>query len=315
MQSPTPITKLLQIKFPIIQAGMIYAAGWKLAATVSNSGGLGLIGAGSMKPDELRDNITKCKETTSNPFGVNVPLLRKDAVALIETAKNMGVKIFFTSAGNPAKVIDLLKEDPGIVAIHVVSNVKQGKKAEEAGFDAVVGEGVEAGGHNGIDEITTMCLVPQLSDALKIPVIAAGGIADGRQIAAAFALGASAVQIGTLFASTTESAAHEHYKKQIVHAIDTDTVLAFRKIGMVRMLKNDFAMAAVEAEKNGVSEDELKALLKRKRAKFGISDGDVIDGELEAGQSAGLVKQLLSVQEVFIKLVYEYNGAIKKLSK
>jgi Dioxygenases related to 2-nitropropane dioxygenase len=232
----TQITELLGIDYPIIQAGMVWVSGWKLASAVSNCGGLGLIGSGSMKPDLLREHIIKCKNATSKPFGVNIPLLRGDADELMKVTIEEDVKIVFTSAGHPKKYSKILK-DNGIKLIHVVPNIKFGLKAQESGCDAVVGEGVEAGGHNGADQITTMSLIPQLVDALQIPVIAAGGIADGRGILAALSLGASGVQIGTRFAATVESSAHENYKRKILEAKDTDTVLAFAKIGLMRMIK------------------------------------------------------------------------------
>ncbi|MFA4922768.1 MAG: nitronate monooxygenase, partial [Ignavibacteriaceae bacterium] len=250
------VTSLFNIQYPIIQAGMVWVSGWKLASAVSNAGGLGLIGSGSMKPELLREHIQKCKAATQKPFGVNLPLLRHDAEALISAVIQEKVTIVFTSAGHPGRHIERLKSN-NIKVVHVVSNVKQAKKSEEVGCDAVVGEGVEAGGHNGSDEITTLCLIPQLVDAVKIPVIAAGGIADGRQVAAVFCLGAEAVQIGTLFAASVESSAHERYKRKIVEAKDNDTVLSFRKVALMRMLKNEFALKSVQAEINGLSKEEM----------------------------------------------------------
>ncbi len=248
MKIKNRITELFGIEYPIIQAGMVWVSGYKLASAVSECGGLGLIGSGSMKPDLLREHIRKAKEKTSKPFGVNVPLLRGDAEELIKVVIEENVKIVFTSAGHPGKFIELLKKND-IKVVHVVPSVKFAKKAEEVGCDAIVGEGYEAGGHNGFDEITTFCLIPMLVENVKIPVIAAGGIATGRQIAAAFALGAEGVQIGTRFAATVESSAHENYKQMIVEAQDNGTVIGFRKIGLVRMIKNDFALRAIEAEK------------------------------------------------------------------
>lgn len=307
------ITQLLGIQYPIIQAGMVWVSGWKLASAVSNYGGLGLIGAGSMKPELLREHIHKCKDATNKPFGVNIPLLRGDAVGLLKTTIEENVKIVFTSAGHPGRYIDLLKKN-NITVVHVVSNIKQTLKSESVGCDAVVGEGVEAGGHNGPDEITTFCLIPQLVDAVKIPVIAAGGITDGRGIAASFALGAMGVQIGTRFASTVESSAHEDYKKKILAASDTDTRLVFRKIGLTRLIKNSWSDTVVKAEKSGATEDEIKMLLGEKREMKGIFEGDENEGMLEAGQGAGLIKEILTVKDLFAKLLLEYDAVINKLA-
>lgn len=304
------VTELLNIKYPIIQAGMVWVSGWRLASAVSNYGGLGLIGAGSMKPDLLREHIQKCKTATDKQFGVNIPLLRKDAEDLIKVCLDESVKIFFTSAGNPKTFTHLLKEN-GCVVVHVVANLKYGLKAQEAGCDAVVGEGVEAGGHNGADQLTTFCLIPQLVDKLDIPVIAAGGIVDGRGILAAFSLGAEGVQIGTRFAVTVESSAHENYKLEIVRAGDQDTVLAFKKIGLVRMIKNDFALRAIKAENEGWDELQLRELLGAKRERLGIFEGDLIEGELEAGQSVGLIKDIPTVKDLFERLLREYSEAVK----
>jgi len=306
------ITRLFNIEYPIIQAGMVWVSGWKLASAVSDCGGLGLIGAGSMKPDLLREHIKDCFKATTKPFGVNIPLLREDALQLIQTTIDEDVKIVFTSAGNPSKHIDILKKN-NVTIVHVVPSIKYGLKAESAGCDAVVGEGVEAGGHNGIDQITTLCLIPQLSDALKIPVIAAGGIADGRGILAALSLGAEGVQIGTRFAATIESSAHPNYKKKVVDSGDGDTLLAFNKIGLVRMLKNNFAMRAAKADADGWPEEQLKELLGRKRERLGIFEGDDVEGEMEAGQSSGLVKEILTVKDLFTKLISEYDIALSSV--
>ncbi len=306
------ITELLNIKYPIIQAGMVWVSGWKLASAVSNCGGLGLIGAGSMKPELLKEHLLKCKAATDKPFGVNIPLLRKDADELVSVSLDEGVKIFFTSAGNPKTFTALLK-DKNCTVVHVVANLKYGLKAQEAGCDAVVGEGVEAGGHNGADQITTFCLIPQLVDKLNIPVIAAGGIADGRGILAALSLGAAGVQIGTRFAATVESSAHDNYKKEIVNSSDQDTVLAFKKIGLVRMIKNDFAIRAMKAENEGWTETQLRELLGVKRERLGIFEGDLIEGELEAGQGAGLIKDIPEVKTLFEKLLKEIEEAKAKI--
>ena len=311
MKFATKVTELFNIKYPIIQAGMVWVSGWKLASAVSNEGGLGLIGSGSMKPGLLREHIQKCKAATDKPFGVNVPLLRGDADELIKVTIEEGVKIVFTSAGHPKKYAALLKEN-GIKLVHVVPNIKYGLKAQEAGCDAVVGEGVEAGGHNGADQITTFVLIPLLVDALDIPVITAGGIADGRGILAALSLGAEGVQIGTRFAATVESSAHQNYKQKVVEAKDDGTLLAFRKIGLVRMLKNDFAYRALQAEKEGWDEAKLRELLGSKREKLGIFEGDENEGELEAGQSSGLIKEILTVKELFNKLLKEISEAKRR---
>ncbi|MEJ5304812.1 MAG: nitronate monooxygenase [Ignavibacteria bacterium] len=300
------ITDLFEIEYPIIQAGMVWVSGYKLAAAVSECGGLGLIGAGSMKPDLLREHIQKAKAQTSKPFGVNIPLLRGDAEDLINVVIEENVKIVFTSAGHPGKFIDKLKSNQ-IKVVHVVPSVKYAKKAEEVGCDAIVGEGYEAGGHNGFDEITTFCLIPMLVESVRIPVIAAGGIATGKQIAASLALGAEGVQIGTRFAATFESSAHENYKRKIVEAEDNGTVIGFRKIGLVRMIKNNFALRAIEAEKNCADEKELREIWGEKRERLGIFEGDTEEGALEAGQSAGLIKEILPVKRVFEKLLEDFD--------
>jgi len=314
MNIETKITSLFDIKYPIIQAGMVWVSGWKLASAVSNNGGLGLIGAGSMKQELLKEHIQKCKKATQKPFGVNIPLLRPDSAELIKTAVDEDVKIIFTSAGNPAKHIDLLKKY-NCKVVHVVPSVKFALKAQKAGCDAVVGEGVEAGGHNGRNETTTFCLIPQLADALNIPVIAAGGIADGRGILAALCLGAEAVQIGTLFAASEESSAHENYKRKLIEAGDSDTILAFKKIGLVRMLKNEFALRVLKAEEDGWNENQLHELLGQKREQLGIFEGNEIEGELEAGQSVGLIKEILPVNKIFLNLISEFETALLKINK
>ncbi|MFN4110640.1 MAG: NAD(P)H-dependent flavin oxidoreductase [Ignavibacteria bacterium] len=308
------ITELFEIEYPIIQAGMVWVSGYKLATAVSECGGLGLIGAGSMKPELLREHIQKAKNKITKPFGVNIPLLRGDADELIRVVIEEKVKIVFTSAGHPGKFIDLLKKN-NIKVVHVVPSVKYAKKAEEVGCDAVVGEGYEAGGHNGFDEITTFCLIPMLVENIKIPVIAAGGIATGKQIAAAFALGAEGVQIGTRFAATIESSAHENYKQKIVEAQDNETVIGFRKIGLVRMLKNNFALRAIQAEQSCADENKLKEIWGEKRERLGIFEGDINEGALEAGQSAGLIKEILSVKEVFQKLINEFDQTINQICR
>ncbi|MHB8904930.1 MAG: NAD(P)H-dependent flavin oxidoreductase [Melioribacteraceae bacterium] len=313
MKISNRITTLFGIKDPIIQAGMVWVSGWKLASAVSENGGLGLIGAGSMKPDLLREHIQKCKTATDKPFGVNIPLLRSDAADLIKVVIEEDVKIVFSSAGHPGKFIDKLKKN-NVSVVHVVPSVKFALKAESVGCDAIVGEGVEAGGHNGADEITTFCLIPQLVDALGIPVIAAGGISDGRGILAALALGAEGVQIGTRFAVTEESSAHENYKRKIIEAKDNDTILVLKKIGAARMIKNEFTAEIYNAELNGADEDRLKQLLGEKRERLGIFEGDEINGMMEAGQGSGLIKEILTVKELMEKLVFEYDDALQKIN-
>jgi enoyl-[acyl-carrier protein] reductase II len=307
------VTKLFNIKFPIIQAGMVWVSGWKLASAVSNNGGLGLIGAGSMKPDLLSEHIQKCKAATDKPFGVNIPLLRGDVEDLVNVVIQENVKIVFSSAGHPGKFIDILKKN-NITVCHVVPSIKFALKAESVGCDAIIGEGVEAGGHNGADELTTFALIPQLVDSVKIPVIAAGGIADGRGILAAFALGAEGVQIGTRFAVTVESSAHQNYKDKVVEAKDNDTVLIFKKIGMARLLKNKFSEDVITAEYSGADAHMLKELLGQKRERLGIFEGDSEQGMMEAGQGSGLIKDIPTVNELMQRLIKEYSDACKMLS-
>jgi len=299
---PNKITELFKIKYPIIQGGMVWVSGWKLVSAVSNNGGLGLIGAGSMKPNLLCEHIQKCKAATKNPFGVNVPLLRQDTDALIKVIIDEKIKIVFTSAGNPAKYIDLLKKN-NVIVVHVVSNLKQAIKAESVGCDAVVGEGVEAGGHNGADEISLADLITQLVKELKIPIIAAGGIADKSGIEKALLLGAFAVQIGTLFASSIESSAHINYKNAIITANENDSVLFFRKIGLTRGIINLFIQKAIVLENQNVSKEELIAFLGSKREKLGIFDGNLDDGILEAGTGISFISKIKSVKEIFSDLV------------
>lgn len=313
MKIKNRITDLLKIDYPIIQAGMVWVSGWKLASAVSNNGGLGLIGAGSMKPELLREHIQKCSSATSKSFGVNLPLLRGDANELLNVIIDEGVKIVFTSAGHPGKFIEQLKKNE-IKVIHVVSNVKQALKAESVGCDAVVGEGVEAGGHNGVDELTTFCLIPMLVDNVNIPVIAAGGIVNGSGIAAALALGAEAVQIGTRFAATIESSAHDNYKRKIIESNDTSTTLVLKKIGMARIIKNKWSEIVIKAESGGADETELKKLLGEKRERLGIFEGDENEGMMEVGQGVGLIKEILSVESLMKKLIQEYDETIKRIS-
>lgn len=307
------ITELFKIKYPIIQGGMVWVSGWKLASAVSKNGGLGLVGAGSMKPDLLREHIQKCKNATAYNFGVNLPLLRQDANDLIDVIIDEHVPIVFTSAGHPGKFIDKLKQE-NIINVHVVSNIKQAIKAESVGCDAIVGEGVEAGGHNGKDEITTFCLIPQLLKNVSIPVIAAGGIATGSGILAAISLGAEGVQIGTRFAASIESSAHLNYKESLIKATNEDTILILRKIGLTRLIKNNWALLIQKAENEGVDENELKVLLGEKRERAGIFEGDIDNGMLEAGQSVGLIQNIDTVENIMVSLVQEFDEQLGKIN-
>ncbi|MCX6150683.1 MAG: nitronate monooxygenase [Ignavibacteriales bacterium] len=313
MKISNEVTELFNIKYPVIQAGMVWVSGWRLASAVSNCGGLGLIGSGSMKTELLKEHIQKCKAATENPFGVNIPLRREDASELVQTVIDENIQIVFTSAGHPGKFIDKLKSKK-VKVVHVVPSTKYAIKAESVGCDAVVGEGVEAGGHNGIDEITIFNLIPMLADAVKIPVIAAGGIVNGRGILASLSLGAKGVQMGTRFAVTMESSAHPNYKKKIVEAKDNDTTLILKKIGLVRLLKNEFTKRILEVEKKGASEEELKELLGKKRERLGIFEGDENEGMMEAGQGAGLIKNIPTVEELFQQLLIEFDEAYKNLT-
>ena len=287
---------------------MVWVSGWRLASVVSNNGGLGLIGSGSMKPELLREHIRKCKNATNKPFGVNLTLLRKDVQDLVDVIIEEKVEIVFSSAGHPGKFIDILKGNNTIV-IHVVPSLKFALKAESVGCDAVVGEGVEAGGHNGIDEITTFTLIPQLVDALNIPVIAAGGISDGRGILAALALGAEGVQIGTRFALTQESSAHDNYKQAVINARDIDTHLILKKLGMARVVKNQFSQKMQQIEEKCTSLEEQKELKSVKREMKGIFEGDLNEGMLEASQSSGLINDIPTVEILMKRLINEYQSA------
>lgn len=309
------ICKLFNIQYPIIQGGMVWCSGWRLASAVSNAGGLGLIGAGSMYPKVLREHIQKCKSHTSKPFGVNIPLLYPDIEKHMEIIHEEDVKIVFTSAGNPAKWTSWLKER-GKVVVHVVPNVALARKCLDRGIDAVVCEGFEAGGHNGRDELTTMVLTPQVVDAVGsfIPVISAGGIGDGRGMLAAMALGADGVQLGSRFAVTVESSAHLNYKKSVIEATDTDTVLTLKKVTPVRLIKNAFYEEVLHAELSGADSESLRELLGKGRAKKGIFEGDVDHGELEVGQISGMIDRVLTVEEVFKELLETYSNRIKSLN-
>ena len=310
---PTRLTRLFRIRYPIIQAGMVWAAGCRLAVAVSEAGGLGLIGAGSMKPDMLRREIREARSGTALPFGVNIPLARLDADDLVRVTLEEGVRIVFTSSGHPLKFTAQLKE-AGCTVVHVIAAVKHARKAAEAGCDAVVAEGFEAGGHNGIDEITTLTLVPQVVDAVDMPVIAAGGIADGRGMAAALALGAEGVQVGTRFAATVESSAHETYKRRVVEAGDGGTLLTLRALMPVRLLKTPFALKAAQAERRGAGREELETLLGRKREEQGIAEGNLEEGMFEAGQSAGLVHEILPAAEVVRSMMFQYYQTVQRMS-
>lgn len=309
----TRITDLLGVRYPIIQAGMVWCSGWRLASAVSNEGGLGLIGAGSMYPDTLREHVRKCKQATDLPFGVNVPLLYPDIDQHMQVLVDEGVRIVFTSAGSPAKWAPFLKEH-GMVHVHVVPNVKLARKCEDLGLDAVVCEGFEAGGHNGKDEITSFCLIPQVCDAVKIPVIAAGGIGDGRGIAAALALGADGVQIGSRFAATIESSAHEAFKQAVVDADDTATMLAMKNLVPVRLIRNAFYEQVAAAERSCASAEQLRELLGVRRAKRGIFEGDLEEGELEIGQISGLIRDIPTVAQLFAELLVGYQETQTRLS-
>lgn len=307
------INKLFNINYPIIQAGMVWCSGWRLASAVSNSGGLGLIGAGSMYPEVFREHILKCKSATQKSFGVNIPLLYPEIEKLIQIAIEEDVKIVFTSAGNPATWTPLLKSK-GISVVHVVSSVKFARKSVEAGVDAVVAEGFEAGGHNGREETTTLCLVPMVRDAVNVPVIAAGGVASGRAMLAAEALGADGVQIGTRFAASEESSAHENFKKKLIQLGEGETVLTMKKLTPVRLIKNDFFNKIFEAENQGATPDELKNILGKGRAKKGIFEGDLAEGELEIGQGASFIKAIKPAKEILEEIWLDYLDAKEKLS-
>jgi enoyl-[acyl-carrier protein] reductase II len=308
------IMDLFGIRYPIVQAGMVWSSGWKLCSAVSRAGGLGLLGAGSMKADLLKEHIEKTRVALGDryPFGVNLPLMRKDAEELLQTCLNEGVKIIFTSAGNPALYTARLKA-AGVTVVHVVPSAKLARKAEERGVDAVVCEGTEAGGHNGVDEIPTFVLIPHVRDAVKIPVIAAGGIADGRGIAAAMALGADGVQIGTLFAVTVESSSSDRYKQAVMEAGEADTVLSLKNLGPTRMIKNPFALKAVEYEKRGATSEETRSLVAEKRERKGIFEGDWEEGQFEAGMGVGLIHEILPAAVVVEKLMKEYRRTISAL--
>lgn len=305
-----PITELFKIDYPIIQAGMIWASGWRLASAVSNAGGLGMIGSGSMYPDVLQEHIARCKAATDRPFGVNVPLLYPDIDKHIKLIIENDVKIVFTSAGNPKAWTGVLKEH-GITVVHVVSSAKFARKAEDAGCDAVVAEGFEAGGHNGREETTTMVLVPQVQNSVSIPVIAAGGIATGRQMLAAMVLGADGVQIGSRFVASEEASSHIRFKEAVIKAGEGDTVLTLKQLTPVRLIRNEFYRQVREAEERGATIEELKTLLGRGRAKLGMFEGNLEEGELEIGQVSSLLDRILPASDIVKKVWTEFSEAVQ----
>jgi enoyl-[acyl-carrier protein] reductase II len=303
------ITRLFNINYPIIQAGMVWASGWRLASAVSNAGALGLIGAGSMYPEVLREHIQKCKSATSQPFGVNIPLLYPDIDKHIQIVIDEGVKIVFTSAGSPKAWTPLFKQN-GITVVHVVSSSRFALKAQEAGCDAVVAEGFEAGGHNGREETTTMVLIPAVCKAVSIPVIAAGGIATGRQMLAAMVMGAEGVQMGSRFVASEEASSHPSFKQAVIHAAEGDTFLSLKKLVPVRLMKNKFFQQIQEAESKGADETELKELLGRARAKKGMFEGDLDQGELEIGQVSALLDEILPAGRIVENLWQEFMDGL-----
>jgi len=306
------VKELFNVKFPIVQAGMIWCSGWELASAVSNAGGLGLIGSGSMYPDILRENIQKCKKATKLPFGVNVPLLYPEIEKQINIIIEEGVKIVFTSAGNPSTWTSLLKKN-GITVVHVVSNVKFALKAQDAGVDAIVAEGFEAGGHNGREETTTLCLIPLVKNVVKIPLIAAGGIGTGRSMLAAMALGAEGVQMGSRFVASIESSAHKNFKEKVLNSNDGDTQLTLKQLTPVRLIKNKFYQDVQHAEKNGATAEELAKLLGKGRAKKGMFEGDMDEGELEIGQVSAQLKNIKPAAEIIADIITEFNSANEEL--
>ncbi len=307
------ITQLFNIKYPIIQGGMIWNSGYKLASAVSNAGGLGLIGAGSMYPDVFREHVQKCKKATDKPFGVNVPMLYPNIEEIMNIIVEEDVKIVFTSAGNPKTWTAFLKEK-GITVVHVVSSVKFALKAQEAGVDAVVAEGFEAGGHNGREESTTFTLIPMVKQELSIPLIAAGGIATGKGMLAAMILGADAVQMGSRFAASVESSAHQNFKDTIINVKDGDTYLTLKELAPVRLIKNKFFNDVMELYSKCPTSDDLKELLGRARAKRGMFEGDLDEGELEIGQVAGLIHSVKPVKEIIEEIITEFNQEREKIS-
>ena len=306
------ISKIFGIKYPIIQGGMVWCSGWRLASSVSNHGGLGLIGSGSMYPDVLRQHIQKCKKATDKPFGVNIPLLYPNVEEHLKIIIEEKVGIVFTSAGNPKKYTSFLQEN-GIIVAHVIANKKFALKCLKAGVDVIVAEGFEAGGHNGIEEITTMCLIPIIRDIVDIPLIAAGGISSGKSMLAAMILGADGVQIGSRFAASNESSAHEKFKQEIINANEGDTELTLKELTPVRMMKNKFYDTIQEAYVNNASKEELAILLGKGRAKRGMFEGDLINGELEIGQISAHINDIKPVSEIMSELVQEYDFILSNI--
>ena len=305
------ICQLLDIQYPLIQAGMIWCSGWELAAAVSNAGGLGIIGSGSMYPEILEEQVIKCKQATSKPFAVNLPMLYPDIDKHIQTIIKHKVPIVFTSAGNPKTWTKHL-QDHGIKVVHVVSSVKFALKAQEAGVDAIVAEGFEAGGHNGRDETTTFCLIPMVKAAIHIPLIAAGGIGTGRGMLAAMNLGADAVQVGSRFVTSTESSAHENFKQYIIASEEGDTMLTLKELTPVRLLKNEFYTQLQSAYQDGADKEKLTEILGRGRAKKGMFEGDLIEGELEIGQIAGLIEKIMPAGEIVQEMMTEFHQALNE---
>jgi len=305
------ITRLFNIEFPLIQAGMIWASGWRLASAVSNAGGLGIIGSGSMYPHVLKEHIQKCKAVTSKPFGVNLPMLYPDIEAHIKTIIEEKVPIVFTSAGNPKTYTSLLKAH-GITVVHVVSSSKFALKAQEAGCDAVVAEGFEAGGHNGRDETTTFVLIPAVCNTVSIPVIAAGGIATGRQMLAAMVLGASGVQVGSRFVASDEASSHIHFKNAVINTSEGDTILTLKQLTPVRLIRNAFYQQVQQAEKDCASPEALQTLLGRGRAKKGMFEGDLEEGELEIGQVSALIKKIMPAADIVREITEEYEALLQQ---
>lgn len=306
------ITSLFGIKYPIISGGMVWCSGWRLASAVSNAGGLGLIGAGSMHPETLREHIQKCKAATDKPFGVNVPLMYPDIETIMDIIISEGVKIVFTSAGNP-KLWTKKLQDNGIKVAHVISSSKFALKCEEAGVDVVVAEGFEAGGHNGREETTTMVLTPQVRKSISIPLIAAGGIGTGSAMLAAFALGAEGIQMGTRFALTQESSASNEFKELCINLKEGDTILSLKKLSPTRLIKNDFYNTVQEAEDRGATVEEMRGILGRGRAKKGIFEGDLSEGELEIGQVSSLIEDLPTAADVVNSVIEEYNAKVENM--
>lgn len=306
------ICSLFKIKYPIIQGGMVWCSGWKLASAVSNCGGLGLLGAGSMHPETLIHHIQKIKSATNKPWGINLPLLYPQMDDLMKIIIDEEVKIVFTSAGSPAKWTGFLKNH-GITVVHVVSSSKFARKCEDAGVDAIVAEGFEAGGHNGREETTTMALLPMIKKNTSLPIIAAGGVATGEQMLAAMILGADGVQIGTVFALSEESSAHVSFKKLCLEAQEGDTMLMLKKLNPVRLLKNNFYNKVKEAEERGSNEHELNELLGRGRAKLGMFEGDIEEGELEIGQIAAMIEKIDPVEKIFKNIIISYNQAVNNV--